>query len=400
MTTQASKLLVILPLVLHIRKINTLHAGSLFHHRGVTLAKTAPKRFLCSTIRPLRTSDGTSDDVSATISHVEGEETYSSCHCNSSILVCGDGDLSYSASISNQLCKRNIALTATVLESKEDHLKVYKNSQSNIDEIMSHGHNVRFGIDATQLQSYFPSYSFNNIRFNFPHWPGKANNRYNRRLLSSFLLSAANVASTVTVALCSKQGGASAVNLQEWRQSWLAAQYAAEAGLLLKRLEPFSPDCYDLSSHRGQDRPFHVGDEPELYTFVRDDWEDGDGTLVPPELQLCVRHELHVLLPHDDFVWDVEGTISQLVPEGIRVEIPIRDRLVTNEGLVEIYLVVYCGEGRALTRAAGDEYQKIVEEEVPMMTGLRLRESRRGRMVSRPFPYVILWNLIEDHLLL
>ena len=42
-----------------------------------------------------------------------------------------------------------------------------------------------FGVDATTLQTYFGTTThnddgFDRIQFNFPHWRGKANNRYNR----------------------------------------------------------------------------------------------------------------------------------------------------------------------------------------------------------------------------
>lgn len=39
----------------------------------------------------------------------------------SNVLVCGDGDLSYSAWLSEQLAEADVALTATVLESEEVH---------------------------------------------------------------------------------------------------------------------------------------------------------------------------------------------------------------------------------------------------------------------------------------
>ena len=41
----------------------------------------------------------------------------------SNLLVCGDGDLSYSASVAHQLANLNISLTASVLESHEKHNK-------------------------------------------------------------------------------------------------------------------------------------------------------------------------------------------------------------------------------------------------------------------------------------
>lgn len=43
----------------------------------------------------------------------------------------------------------------------------------------------------------------------------------------------------IQVALCEGQGGATASCEREWKQSWMAALYAAEHGLLLRRVEPF-----------------------------------------------------------------------------------------------------------------------------------------------------------------
>jgi hypothetical protein len=99
----------------------------------------------------------------------------------SNVLVCGDGDLSYSGCwLAPQLAETGVSLTATVLEDMETHHAVYKNSRQHVERISSLGHEVRFGIDATQLPTYFPSTTFDRIQFNFPHWKGKANNRYNR----------------------------------------------------------------------------------------------------------------------------------------------------------------------------------------------------------------------------
>ena len=139
------------------------------------------------------------------------------------LLVCGDGDLSFSASIASNLASKKIQLTATVLENKKEHEKIYKNSCSNTQSIRfsSVTHNskntmatnaecdhlinkVFFGIDATNLQrnlqdaiqneqgvtnnhtdnQHFPvqnnALSFDRIQFNLPHWKGKSNHKHNR----------------------------------------------------------------------------------------------------------------------------------------------------------------------------------------------------------------------------
>eukprot|EP00586_Coscinodiscus_wailesii_P012218 CAMPEP_0172500782 /NCGR_PEP_ID=MMETSP1066-20121228/142989_1 /TAXON_ID=671091 /ORGANISM="Coscinodiscus wailesii, Strain CCMP2513" /LENGTH=338 /DNA_ID=CAMNT_0013275215 /DNA_START=233 /DNA_END=1249 /DNA_ORIENTATION=+ len=320
------------------------------------------------------------------------------------MLVCGDGDLSYSASQSAYLSERNIELTATVLENQKTHTSVYKNSKRNVDIIKSYGHEVRFGIDATRLQHHFPNDTvFNHVRFNFPHWPGKNNNCHNRKLLSSFLQSVVtsiDTSSNVQIALLSHQGGSKAKTFREWRQSWLVAQYAAEAGLLLTDVSPYLPD-YNLSSYRGQDRPFHTCDKASLYEFMKIRngnclKESGEVVAVSRDIQLCCCHELHVILPQFDFTWDVEGIVRRVVPEGIRVEVPLRDRFITEEGIVEAYFVVYCGERLPLTRVDVESYREDLGVEVEKI--VRLRRGRRGGAVSRPFPYSVMERLLEKHL--
>ncbi len=106
------------------------------------------------------------------------------------MLICGDGDLSYGASLAlgfadnNNGNERNndVELIVSVLESKEVHHQVYKDSKRNIQIIKECGHEVMFEVDATKLQSYFchDDITFDRIQFNFPHWRGKQNNRLNR----------------------------------------------------------------------------------------------------------------------------------------------------------------------------------------------------------------------------
>ncbi|KAL7528383.1 hypothetical protein ACHAWF_002543 [Thalassiosira exigua] len=363
------------------------------------------------------------------------------------LLVCGDGDLSHSAEISSELERGGIRMIATVLEEEDVHgrgesrvvchfagdfapgssllrcqresivftstarnaKKVYRRSERNAEAIAAAGHEVAFGVDATDLSTCLgdASSSFDRIQFNFPHWRGKANHRYNRQLLGDFLRSASEFLAPrgeVHVALCGGQGGCSATSLQEWRGSWTASMLAAErAGLLLARSFPYDPP-YNLSSHRGVDRPFNLGNDPTMHVFVR---PDGVAT-APREVQLCCRHELHVVLPEDDdggiaslttdWDWDdvvrgdaIETLIrDRCVPVGIRVEVPARQILDVEEPdgssrRIAVFLVVYCGERHHVARDAADEWREKVEQEVAKR--VPLRENRRGRTVSRPFPY-------------
>jgi len=199
----------------------------------------------------------------------------------------------------------------------------------------------------------------------------------------------------------------SATALQEWRGSWTASLYAAEHGLLLARAFPYEAR-YNLSSHRGVDRPFKLGKEPKMHVFAR----PNGATTVPRELQLCCRHELHVEIPDDDGVsavcssdqimaGDALETIlrDNCVPDGVRVEVPARQILEIHEthgaSRIAVFLVVYCGERHPVTRAAADAWRENAEREVEKY--VKLRENRRGRTVSHPFPYPALHPEIKYH---
>lgn len=91
--------------------------------------------------------------------------------------------------------------------------------------------------------------------------------------------------------------------------------------------------------------------------------------------------------------------VRKIVPNSIRVEVPIRQVLTSSEtgGGPEmiVLLIVYCGERKELTRAEADSYRDKVETEISQH--LELRENRKGRLVSRPFPYPLLQELIDKH---
>ncbi|KAI2503832.1 protein of unknown function (DUF2431) [Fragilaria crotonensis] len=324
----------------------------------------------------------------------------------SSWLVCGDGDLSYSAAIAPFLSQSNVSLTATVLEDQNDHHDVYTNSQRHSETISSYtGAAVRFGIDATRLEHHFPGQHFDRIQFNFPHWRGKANNRRNRELLSAFFSSAVQVLSPqgeILIALCQGQGGSHATTMQEWKGSWMAALYAAECGLILHSVDKCNL-IHNLSSHRGVDRPFRIGMEPNLYRF-----RFPNGSPVVRHLQLCCRHELHICGPNSNMTLSGFGindildgnavkqfTQTSIIPEGVNVDIPLRDIRITPEGdTLIVYLMVYRAESLPLTRALVDSFRCKLETEIGNI--VQLRQNRAGRMVSKSFPCSALDAVITE----
>lgn len=211
----------------------------------------------------------------------------------------------------------------------------------------------------------------------------------------------------IHVALCDGQGGCSATTLVEWKGSWTASLYGAEHGLLLADAFPFEAQ-YRLSSHRGVDRPFNLGKDPLMHVFVKP-----DGIVESAkDIQLCCRHELHVVIPDDEegvssicsldqiIAGDaIENIIQTIVPDGVRVEVPARKILEVQEthgkDRIAVFLIVYCSERYPVTRTLADEWRAKAENEVGKV--IPLRQNRVGRTVSHPFPYPALHPEIKYH---
>lgn len=402
------------------------------------------------------------------------------------LLVCGDGDLSYSASIASELAMLGIRMTATVLEERDEHRNIYGDSDSNVETILSfpekkeglddsssHSHNiipfhnVLFGVDATKLEERFGrKLKFDRIQWNFPHWKGKTNHKYNRALLCDFFGSVSSIISSnmgeVHVALCEGQGGSSSCTLLDYRSSWKAAECAAtppsssksssQSGMMLMDVFPFdSQPNYNLSSHRGADRPFSIGGKPEMHVFVQSrnidevdlSKEEHDTNRkchssryrAPERYQQCCHHEIHIVPPshylssrkdeHEksgagvglDISLSKEGqdsimnTVEQAIESdgvislGIIAEVqPHRTFFLSNktssklikdmDDVVSVFDILYRGESKALSKELGDVCRGKLERELERR-GVILRENRKGRPVSRPVSYHLLSEVLE-----
>jgi len=307
-----------------------------------------------------KNNDGTNDNMQYyDETYISGHQSTSSSTTRKkekSILICGDGDLSFGASLAVKLANGktkmtkeqggitdddgsdgDVRLIVSVLDSETQHSKVFRDSLINVETIRNHGHEVIFGVDATNLSHYFNipeerqqqqphnhtnllaptnnstrthrKRSFDRIQFNFPHWKGKANIRKNRELIQNFFASSKRHLSPggeIHIALTVDQGGMYSKTIQEWKQSWMPARYAAEHGLLLSRVLPFRP-TYNLSAYQWKDLAFNPGTSPNMYIFsdfpkYENVEKDGGGNntsamKIPRAIQLYSFFNILIALP-------------------------------------------------------------------------------------------------------
>ncbi|APA10133.1 hypothetical protein SS1G_07469 [Sclerotinia sclerotiorum 1980 UF-70] len=198
-----------------------------------------------------------------------------------SILLIGDGDLSYARSL---ITHHHIEkLTATVYESSLAILEEkYPQVSENVKEIEEGGGVVKYGVDAMKMRGWTTGKSgrgdgiMDRVIFNFPHVGGKSTDvnrqvRYNQELLVAFLRNS-------IPSLSPKKGSSIIVTLFEGEPYtlWNIRDLGRHAGLEVERSFKFQASAYPGYRHartlgvvkggggwKGEERP------ARSYVFVR-----------------------------------------------------------------------------------------------------------------------------------
>ncbi|CAJ0598365.1 unnamed protein product [Cylicocyclus nassatus] len=190
-------------------------------------------------------------------------------HAAKSILILGDGNLSFSLAVAE--CEPNIPITATVLDSESDFEARYP-SCANPEKLKKHDNvDLLFKIDATDLPQEWKG-RFHYIVMNFPHPGGKTNLRKSRELASAIFRGVGKIMTKETefyLALAKGQAGVEPnENGSVWskllpnhsKDSWQALYLAADEGLLLTDLCTFPSGAfagYSSSGYKSTSKGFN-----------------------------------------------------------------------------------------------------------------------------------------------
>ncbi|KAI1725787.1 EF-1 guanine nucleotide exchange domain-containing protein [Ditylenchus destructor] len=332
----------------------------------------------------------------------------------SSVLVLGDGNLSFSLSLAR--LHPQMKICATVLEPEAEFLRNYV-SGTHILQNLRYLPNVTivFGVDATKLnlsQGSFGDmyYKFTDLVMNFPHHCGKTNLRRSRELIYGIFKSASEHIMVTSethfhmsfakgqsgVHPCWTQTGAifQKEEPKHEKDSWQLLEIAAQAGLRAEFVRPFRPEKfpeYQCAGYKNSDQWFHNKNGSETFTFVYNakhpmEFEEAKLTelCTNPQRFCRIPRDFHLLRPwfkHDIsilFGSAIENDINQAEDELYKIiQLLVNSGNVTQNASKEPETKKANEDGDFDLFGSDDEEDKETEEQK------RIREERLAAYAAK-----------------
>lgn len=226
----------------------------------------------------------------------DGPSTSTPASSRPSVLVVGDGDLSYGSALASVLGRR-ARMLVTGFDSAADVMSHHPSAEIAEASIIEQGGVVMHGVDGTRLHDTSLEHApFSRIVWLFPQSPQWRKIDRHRALLRDFFASCADPSvlspeGCVYVALLAGQGGTRAEPAEKTRRTgdtWQLVECAAVAGMVLIDVRPAHVE--QLTSHgyspkglRGRDRTFlgNSSDGALLHILQRDGTRGGVELQVP-----------------------------------------------------------------------------------------------------------------------
>lgn len=314
---------------------------------------------------------------------------------SSSVLVVGDGNLSFATALSADAAAAacNLRLLATAYEDAAAHAGAFGgDAAERTERLAAQGAQVAYGVDATRLACTLPEGSrgpFARIIFQFPQHPDRHKIHRHRELLIAFFASAVGVlelGGEIVVSLCKGQGGTPAeLGRRRVKDTYQVQDAAAAAGLVLRAVRPCPVDellalgysCTGFRAHERVatsraavqlDRPFHL-DGSLTHVFCR----EGAG-----------RVAIHPLVWHHDVSFWISGgyreaafeaICREVCGEGIAASLELLDEYDNPKDgrKARTYRIQMAAESRALSSQAASVLRDAIREKLFVMEGVQPR---------------------------